>query len=144
MNIGTMRIIVSVLLLSVVATGCGSKSVEPQPPRDFPPRVVESFEAQGSCLEVDPEQWYGEGDGAARYRIHHSRWQTQDGTGWLTIPGTERNDNQLYLPFQGIFQAQKCPVATDRSIPLPLPLRQLPAKPSSSIFLTLNTVYAPS
>ena len=208
MNIGNMRNMIPILFLAAAVTGCGSNSVEPQPSQDFPPRAVESFEAQtltaeretltidfgtaftdpeglslsysatssdesvlmvsmagsvltirplaegsasvtvkatdpggnaatvtipitvnpspahpdddkiyialsgltvdvnkvdffnlsaqGSCLVVDPEQWYG----AAQYLIHNSRWQTQDGTGWITIPGTERNDNQLcaYAP----------------------------------------------
>jgi len=54
----------------------------------------------GSCIEVDQQQTFGEGLAAARYQIHHSRWQTQDELGWITIPGTERNDNRLcaYTP----------------------------------------------
>lgn len=34
------------------------------------------------------------------YQSDESRWQTRDDSGWITIPGTERNDNRLcvYIP----------------------------------------------
>ena len=43
---------------------------------------------------------------------------------------------------QGSFLAQKYPVVVDQ--PRPLPLRQVPVKPSSSMLPTDKTVYSPS
>ena len=47
-----MRGITTSVLLIAAAMGCGGdKSVEPRPPEDFPPRVVETFEAQTLTAE---------------------------------------------------------------------------------------------
>ena len=47
-----MRIATMYMLLIPLAMGCGGdKSVEPTPPQDFPPRAVESFEAQTLTAE---------------------------------------------------------------------------------------------
>ena len=47
-----MRIAMMSMLLIALTTGCGSdSSVEPRPPQDFAPTVVESFEAQTLTAE---------------------------------------------------------------------------------------------
>ena len=47
-----MRIVTTYMLVIAAAMGCGGeKSVEPRPPEDFPPRVVETFEAQTLTAE---------------------------------------------------------------------------------------------
>lgn len=64
----TLRKLAAALALSVAVISCGyGKTVEPAPPPDFPPRVVETFEPQTLTAEIEI----------------------------LTIPGTERNDNKL-------------------------------------------------
>ena len=49
-----MKRVIACLLLNAVAMGCGGdSSVEPRTPDDFPPRAVETFEAQTLTAERD-------------------------------------------------------------------------------------------
>ncbi len=49
-----MKFITMSMLLVSLAMGCGGeKSVEPRPPQDFPPTVVETFEAQTLTAEQE-------------------------------------------------------------------------------------------
>lgn len=66
-----------------------------------------SAQGSGSCIEVDPKTRYGSGYEAATYQFHHSRWQRKDEFGWMTIPGTVRNDNRLCVytpPESGLYR----------------------------------------
>ncbi len=80
------------------------ESYQPLPRLIVTAGSVEFFElsaqGNGSCIEVDPQTVYGSGFETASYQFHHSRWQRQDELGWMTIPGTIRNDNMLcaYTP----------------------------------------------
>ena len=63
--------------------------------------LVWSAQGAGSCREVDPQHTFFDDElGVYQVQVHHSRWQTRDDFGWITIPGTERNDNRLcvYTP----------------------------------------------
>lgn len=61
----------------------------------------QSAEGPGSCIEIDPQRVYVSHDRILdriyryNFRFTHSRWQIRHRTRWITIPGTERNDNKL-------------------------------------------------
>ena len=52
----------------------------------------------GACIEIDPKQTFTEQN--LRFQVTRSRWQKRDdyyASGWITVEGSERNDNSLCL-----------------------------------------------